>query len=610
MKNTLLSAILISLAFSAFGQVKYNLKTLEPVPLGEVIDMSEDVDEFNASIKFTSIHAPGNTNLEDIKEEISAKFPKDPSKAIREKSIALPPAILNGFDGYSSSAGNPLDNHMAVSNDGMIISVINSVVTIKTSDGSLLSNRTLATFSGQIANGIFKFDPRVTYDPINDRFVFICLAGSASTTSTVVVGFSQTNDLTGDWNLYAIEGNPFNNEQWTDYPMIALTENELFLTINLIKDNVSWQEGFAETLIYQIDLDSGYEGLDLVSKMWSDITFNDKPIRNLCPVKYADETRGDNMFFLSNRNFDMTNDTFFVLEIKDDLNEPNPTLAIDTRITDLPYGVPPNAEDSKGFLQTNDARVLDAILIDDQIQFVGNTRNSTTGFVDVYHGIIEDAFDTKSLTGRFVGNVDYDLAYPGLAWTGTTFADKDVIIMATHSSQTKSPGITAVYFDNNLEYSELVDIKEGTNPISDGGTTRWGDYSGIQRKFNQPGVVYTAATYGSIGDRAITWINKLASPNTDLSSVEHLESVDDILVFPNPTAEKATLQFEVQQFKQIDIALYNAEGMRIKTMFKDHPKKIGLVEFKMDLTPLASGVYYLKASIGNDIIKTEKIIKL
>jgi len=610
MKNTLLLSLFVFMAFTTYAQIEFNLKTLEPIPVGQQVDMSEELEDFNPSIKFTPT-SPSNTNLEDLKEEISLKYPRIAPSVNTEKSVALPPVMLNGFVGYTSSGGSPLDNHMAISNDGMIISVINSVVTIKTTDGSTLANRSLATFSGQIANGVGKFDPRVIYDPINDKFVFICLAGNTSATSTIVVGFSQTNDLTGMWNLYGIEGNPFNNNQWSDYPMISISESELFLTINLIKDNISWQEGFAETLIYQIDLQTGYDGADLTSKMWSDIEFNGTPIRNLCPVKYADETRGENMFFLSNRNFDMSNDTIFILEIEDDLNASDPVLSIETRISDLAYGVPPNAQDNNGFLQTNDARILDAILIDDQIQFVGNTRNATTGFVDVYHGIFEDVYDTKTVTGQFVGNADYDLGYPGIAWTGNTFSDKDVIIMATHSSQTKKPGITAVYYDINQEYSDLIDIKEGTNSIAENSSTvRWGDYSGIQRKYDFPGVIYTAATFGSIGDRAITWINKLASPNTDLSSVEELESVDNILVYPNPTTQKATLQFEMQQYKQIDIVLYNAEGKRIKTMFKDHPKKIGLVEFSMDLTPLESGVYYLKAQIGKEVIKTEKIIKI
>ena len=69
--------------------------------------------------------------------------------------------------------------------------------------------------------------------------------------------------------------------------------------INLIKDNESWQAGFAETLIYQVDLDSGYSGNPLEMNMWSNVTFNNVPIRNLCPVKYADEIRSDKMFLLS-----------------------------------------------------------------------------------------------------------------------------------------------------------------------------------------------------------------------------------------------------------------------------------------------------------------------
>ena len=63
---------------------------------------------------------------------------------------------------------------------------------------------------------------------------------------------SQTNDPAGLWNLYALPGNPKDNDRWTDYPMIALTEGELFLTGNLIIPGEPWQTGFSETLIWQM----------------------------------------------------------------------------------------------------------------------------------------------------------------------------------------------------------------------------------------------------------------------------------------------------------------------------------------------------------------------
>jgi len=530
----LLSLLIVcfSLNFS-YGQVKYKTEKLAPIPVAQIIDMSKETAEFNPQIKFTQIHSPGNSDLTELKNLIASKYPKNPAASFPLKNDALPPQILDGFNGNSFQGNSPLDNHLCISNGGQILSAINSNVNMRTSDGTLIRTRTLDAFTGNLFDAEQKYDPRVIYDPVHDRFIMTCLSGFASATSNIILGVSASNDVNGEWTLYSLDGNPFQTDQWTDYPMLSLSEDELFLTINLLRDNFSWQEGFVQTLIYQIDLGSLYAAQPLQTRIWSDINFDGKPIRNLCPVKYADETRGDKMILLSNRNFAISNDSIFILELDGKQDDENVNIDIQVRISDNPYGAPPNAGNgSVGQLQTNDARILDAILIDDQIQFVGNTRNHDTGFSDVYHGIISDVWDTKSVKGQSIGNVDYDLGYPGIAWTGLNYSDKDVIIVATHTSSTKFAGISAIYFDNNLEYSNLVEAKVGLGILSGNNPVRWGDYIGIQRRYDQPGIVFTAGTYGETNNQAFTWINKIASPNVDLSSVANIEEVSDVKYYP------------------------------------------------------------------------------
>ena len=93
------------------------------------------------------------------------------------------------------------------------------------------------------------------------------------------------------------------------------------------------------------------------------------------------------MFFLSNRNFDVINDTLFIARMIND------DVTVTPVILDTPYGVPPNARqldtdinNPESGLQTNDARVLGGILFEDEIQFVANTNDPQTGFSAIYHG--------------------------------------------------------------------------------------------------------------------------------------------------------------------------------------------------------------------------------
>ena len=62
--------------------------------------------------------------------------------------------------------------------------------------------------------------------------------------------FSSTNDPLDDWNIYMLVGDALDTNHWTDYPTISITDDDLFITGNLLLHNVSWQEGFYQSLIW------------------------------------------------------------------------------------------------------------------------------------------------------------------------------------------------------------------------------------------------------------------------------------------------------------------------------------------------------------------------
>ena len=219
-------------------------------------------------------------------------------------------------------------------------------------------------------------------------------------------------------------GSPFGPGEWTDYPMISITDTEVLLTINLIEDNSGWIDGFRQTVLYQIDKERGYAGEDLEFRTWSDINFDGKPIRNLHPVKSADEILESDSYFLSNRNFDLENDSIFILKLNSDRNDPDVALDIQVRTSDTAYGAPPNGlQSSGGDLQTNDARVLDAFRLDDHIQFVSNSVDPATGKAAIYHGQINNLNTTMDVTGNIITHQTRDLGYPCLLYTSPSPRD-------------------------------------------------------------------------------------------------------------------------------------------------------------------------------------------
>ena len=70
--------------------------------------------------------------------------------------------------------------------------------------------------------------------------------------------------------------------------VLSLSEDELFITGNLLANGVSWQLGFQQSLIWQIDKFDGYNGeTDLDFQVWSDIKDDTISVRNIHPARGA-----------------------------------------------------------------------------------------------------------------------------------------------------------------------------------------------------------------------------------------------------------------------------------------------------------------------------------
>jgi hypothetical protein len=86
------------------------------------------------------------------------------------------------------------------------------------------------------------FDPRVQYDPFNNRWIVAITSNPGSTTgaSSVLVGVSETSDPQGDYFLYRfIVGHangspaPFANGGWADFPMLGFNKNFVAIGYNM-----------------------------------------------------------------------------------------------------------------------------------------------------------------------------------------------------------------------------------------------------------------------------------------------------------------------------------------------------------------------------------------
>lgn len=436
--------------------------------------------------------------------------------------------------------GIPSDNTLAISNDGIALVAMNSTIyaydIIK--DTAIFPDYQI--FLRALANGLMGssyYDPKLYYDPVADRFICAMLKDNTPEDSEVIICFSSSSNPNDDWYVYNLPGNPLNNNRWTDFPVITVTENKLYFTANLIIPDVSWQVGFDGSIIWEMDKELGYQGAPSVNaNLYSDIKYDNKFIRNLHAVQGVKGVTED-LILLSNRNFDIENDTIFYLRLTDG------NLTIQALKSSLPYGVPPNARqedtdtsDATMGLQTNDARVLGAIRFEDQIQFVSNTMNPQTGFSAIYHVTINNIHGNPKVTASIIGDDVKDYAYPNIAWSGNEECDFETIIAFNYSSFTDFPGIAALHFSNIQEYSNVITVKEGLNYVDrlPGGYERWGDYFGLQRKYNEEGKVYSFGYLAMQNNRNSGYFAELISPDTsklmlNLSLSETINVCDNTL---------------------------------------------------------------------------------
>ena len=596
----------------------FSYKTLDQTsPLKAVINFSNNTEvDYEAKLQLIKAapaplipgSLPAKKATLDAARQTYLALPTD--KQTLQKATPPAPSIVKGFAAHFPN-GTPNDNDIAVGNDGSIVSVINSNIALYNDTGRSIAIKSLSFFAQSLGTLNRTYDPRALYDPSTDRFIIVFLQGSTSADTRIITAFSKTNNPNGEWNFYVIPGNVFGDSSWSDYPIISISDNELFITINRLKDNTSWQEGFIESVIWQVNKKDGFAGDSLRQKGYYNIKHNNKSIWSICPVKGSNYTSGPNHYFLSVRPSDLSNDTVFLHEITNTLNA-NPELKTTILKTNIPYGLQPNAPQPSGqYMQTNDARVLSALKHDNTIHFVGNTINHPTFAPSVHYGRITLSAGTPTINSKIITYDSMDIGYPSIAYAGGGYKlDQTMFIAFSHVSKTKYPGNSAVFVDRNGELSAPIHIKIGEGSINVLGDTieRWGDYSGIQPKYNQLGECFLSSSYGIADGRHRTWIAHIKSNDPLLGLTNQpAQNNNALTVYPIPTSEYATTEFELKTSMLLTFTLIDVQGKKTEALLINKGKP-GLNRFTFSTSQLASGTYILNISNQHETIFSKRII--
>ncbi len=525
-----------------------------------------------------------------------------------QKTRAINPIIGTNFQGNPLATWTPTDNSVAVSNGGQIVNCINNGIGYyDTSGTTIVQNQTWDAFVNNTTLNQAKFDPRVIYDNKHDRFIVTLLHGFSSTKSKILVCFSKTNNPMDGWNIYQLSGNPFNDSSWTDYPTIGVNDDDLFINGNMFGDAGAGYP-FKGTYIYQINLDSGYVAGSLQYGLWNQIYSSDgtQGVTLYPATEGQGNSLKEKMFFVHLQPD--SGSYVYLYEINGKLHSPNKTL------TASQYAIPHyevcadafQKDPSTGFidsLSTGSSWTENAFYLNRQVHFTF-CADIGSGWCGIHYGRILLDSNVAHVTAK--GQIGTDLAYPAIASFGYDTLDQGAVIAYLQSDTSMTPQNGVFSINHAMTWSSLQTVKTGDTcvnilypPAYAIQPERWGDYTGICRKYNSllP-QAWMAAAYGANTPPRLasygTWIAQIFSAESPIPTItKDIQAQNNKwMIYPNPISDLFTIEFDNEKAGEVNISLIDASGKLVRILFDDYLKE-SKNKLSFNKMMLAPGNYFV-----------------
>ncbi len=557
------------------------------------------------STKYKSFE-PQEPNFELIKKIKAEKFiskqgqiqnNKNNSSELSTQSTT--PVVGTNFLGNVNAGYSPLDNSIAISDGGIIVSVANATLEIDDILGNNLYYNDISTFfnDASITNTC---DPVVLYDKIADRFIFFFqeCAGIAAN-SYLCICFSKTNNpATGGWWKYKLTGNPLNDNSWFDYPKMAISSNELYITGNLFFE----AGGYNQSLLYQIQKAAGYAGGNLNWQYWNNIAGS--PFTLLPVGSGQDLLFGPGCYLVSTSSSGASDISLY--ELTDDLTASNEQLNY--------YSVPTTAYSPAGnsyqlgtscLLDNGDCRSLSGFYLNGIIHFV---FHSDIG--NGWNGINYNRLNVGSQTNQssmFGLSGTYDYSYPSVSSFTTNIADKSVMIGFGRAGSSIYPEVRVINCDDGMNWSNSTLVKSSSFACQTSSTVeRWGDYTGTARKHNSINPsIWMSGMFGNSSNSWDTWVAEIH--DNSITGIKEINNKNSLKVFPNPVLESFTIDFSLSENTNLEIGIFDISGKMVKELYNGKGVQ-GENVFSFNKANLSPGTYFLIIKNNLNTIKNEKII--
>lgn len=540
--------------------------------------------------------------LEQIKtEKLQTKYPdKYTGYSVDEPTTkATTPVMGNNWLGNVNNGFHPMDNGIAISNGGIIVSVANNTIEVDNTSGTLLYYEDLATWFNDPAI-VNVCDPVVLYDKLSDRFiVFFQECSGNSANSYLCIAFSQTNNPgTGGWYKYKLTGNPLNNNCWFDYPKMAISNNELYITGNLFSNSGT----FNQSVLYQIEKNDGYSGASISWQYWSGIAGS--PF-TLLPVGHGHgSSYGPGCYLVATSSAGASSIKLYDLT---DYITGTPELNYYSVSTpSYSPAAPASQLGTSCLLDNGDCRSLSGFYLNGIIHFVFHSDIGSG-----WNGINYNRLSVGTMTNQSseFGNAgNYDYCYPSIVSFTNSSTDKNVMIGFGRAGSNIYPEIRVVNCDNGMGWSSSILVKAGESYVEfiSSSEERWGDYTGMARKHNASNrSIWLNGMYGTSAHEWNTWIAEIH--DNEVTGVSEYGEQIASKVYPNPVVDIFILEFDLAESQNLLITVHDLTGKLIVELFNGHANA-GHNLFSFNKGQLANGSYLLTISTQNETLKTEQLI--
>ena len=468
-------------------------------------------------------------------------------------------------------------------------------------NGTLVFSDSLYHFGNSL------IDCHVVYDPKKDRFVFIAGYGFTNFINAfegygIAIAFSKTNDPLDGWNYYFIPDSNFNDNSVGDYPLLAISDDETFITYSYYNTG----EVLKHSLIIQLDKNAGYAGSSSINSQIFNVPLTGNLKGTVIPAPGGSTTYGPNMYFMMSNETGNSSNKYMVYEVTNTITSGHAALntygQVQSNVNHSAMGVTyqPGGLELLSIVNWGHDFVQNAFYENGILQFCQNTN--VNGKAGIYLGRISGIPNSLSCTAKTIGDPNLYLSFPSIVYAGNSSSDNSAIVGIELTGASTYPGLSAVYVNSHFDVSPFVTVKAGADTMNG----LWGDYSGTCRRYNHPGEVWFEGQYGSTTFPNINWITKLKRQECPEERVTNLtKEKGEILneysltIFPNPAQNDFTLDFSSEINDEL-VEIFNIIGVKVYS---------GTPESKQVHLDVNSGIYFVRVSDGENVVMQELVIE-